>query len=86
MGASMVKRSTTVPASEMKNSWHAYLDRISQGREEVVVTRYSTPVAKLCPVDGTEQGPGIFGLLQGTVRVQGDIVAPTGEVWKADAG
>jgi prevent-host-death family protein len=82
----MLKRSTTVPASEVKNSWHAYLDRVSQGREEVIVTRYGRPVAKLCPVDETEQGPGIFSFLQGTVSVQGDMVAPTGEVWEADAG
>ncbi len=82
----MPKKSTMVPASEVKNAWHAYLDRISQGREEVIVTRYGRPVAKLCPVDEIEDAPGIFGFLQGTVSVQGDIVAPTEEVWEADAG
>ncbi|MBA2245993.1 MAG: type II toxin-antitoxin system Phd/YefM family antitoxin [Gemmatimonadetes bacterium] len=82
----MRKRSTTVPASQVKNSWHAYLDRVSQGRGEVVVTRYGTPVAKLSPVDESEQDPGIFGFLQGTWRIHGDSVAPTGEVWEADAG
>ncbi|MBA4158790.1 MAG: type II toxin-antitoxin system prevent-host-death family antitoxin [Gemmatimonadetes bacterium] len=69
----------------MKKSWHTYLDRVSQGREEVVVTRYSRPVARLCPVDEAEQDPGIFGFLQGTWRIHGDIVAPTGEVWEPDS-
>lgn len=74
-----------VSASEFKNAWHSYLDRVEQTREEVVVTRYGRPVAKLVPYEAEEKAGGIFGWLAGTVTVHGDIVAPTGEEWEADA-
>lgn len=77
-------KSTEVPASEVKNAWHEFVDRVSRTREEVVVTRYGKPVMKLSPIDEPEAQPGIFGFLAGTVTVHGDIVAPTGEEWEAD--
>lgn len=39
------------------------------------------------PPQGESQGDAprpIFGWLKGTVECYGDIVGPTGEVWKAD--
>jgi prevent-host-death family protein len=74
-----------VSASDLKNSWHEYLDRVEQSRQQVIVTRYGRPVAKLVPYDGAESGRGIFGCLAGTVTIHEDIVAPTGERWDADA-
>lgn len=74
-----------MPASELKNGWHEYLDRVSRGREEIVVTRYGKPIAQLSPYRDADQEVGIFGCLEGTVTVHGDIVAPTGEEWEADA-
>lgn len=73
------------PASEVKQAWHEYLDRVGRGRQEVVVTRYGKPVMKLTPVDsGSESGPGrLFGHLSGTVTEHGDIVAPTEVEWEA---
>jgi prevent-host-death family protein len=72
-----------VPASEVKNAWHEYVERVSQGREEVVVTRYGRPIMKLTPIDAGEE-PGILGFLADTVTAHGDIVEPTGEVWAAE--
>lgn len=75
-----------VAASEVKNSWHEYLDRVCQAREAIVVTRYGKPIARLVPIESEpETGSGVFGCLSGTVSVHGDIEAPTGEVWNADA-
>lgn len=74
----------SVPASELKNSWHEYLDRVDQGNEEIVVTRYGKPVARLVPYIRDETGGGIFGCLTGTVTIRGDIVNGTGEIWEAD--
>lgn len=75
----------SVAASELKNAWHEYLDRVDQGNEEIVVTRYGKPVAKLVPYVPSEGGTGMFGCLSGTVTVRGDIVTGTGELWEADA-
>lgn len=74
-----------VTASELKNAWHLFLDRVGQAHEEVVITRYGKPVAKLVPYAAEEGEDGIFGFLAGTVTEHGDIIAPTGEVWEADA-
>ncbi len=81
----VVGQVTEVQASEVKNAWHEFIDRVSRAREEIVVTRYGKPVMKLSPVDEQEDRPGIFGFLAGTVTIHGDIIAPTGEAWEADA-
>jgi len=73
-----------VSASDLKNAWHEYLDRVARGREEVVVTRYGQPVARLLPYEGPSASPGIFGCLAGSVTVHGDIIRPTGVSWDAD--
>ena len=79
------KDSKEVSASELKNSWHEYLEHVSRGRQEVVVTRYGRPIARLSPYEG-EEGPGrLFGSLAGSVTVHGDITAPMDEPWDADA-
>jgi prevent-host-death family protein len=73
-----------VSASDLKNAWHEYLDQVDQARQEVVVTRYGRPVAKLVPYEGEGRGGRIFGCLAGSVTIHGDIVAPLGEAWEAD--
>ena len=79
------KKPLKVSASDLKNSWHEYLERVSQSRQEVVVTRYGRPIVKLSPYDGSGDGTGLFGSLAGSVTVHGDIVAPVDESWDADA-
>jgi prevent-host-death family protein len=74
-----------VSASDLKNSWHEYLEQVAQGRQEVVVTRYGHPIARLCPFELSDEGGGFFGCLSGSVTVHGDIVASTGEKWEVDA-
>jgi prevent-host-death family protein len=74
-----------VSASDLKNSWHEFLERVSQARQEVVVTRYGHPIAKLSPYEGPGDGGGIFGSLAGSVTVHSDIIAPVSEAWDADA-
>ena len=73
-----------VSASDLKNSWHEYLERVARGRQEVVVTRYGRPIAKLSPVEPHEETTGLFGWMSGTVTVHGDIIAPLDEEWEAD--
>ena len=74
-----------VAASDLKNGWHEYLDQVSRGRREVIVTRYGHPVAKLTPYEAPENAERIFGCLSGTVTVRGDLVASIDADWEADA-
>lgn len=73
-----------VSASDLKNSWHEFLEQVSQGRQEVVITRYGRPIAKLTPYQAPGEAGVIFGCLAGSVTVHGDIIAPVDEVWEAD--
>lgn len=73
-----------VPASEVKNAWHEYLDRVSRSREEIVITRYGRPIARLAPVEPAGDQPKRFwGCMAGTVTIVGDIVAPIDVEWDA---
>lgn len=73
-----------VSAAEFKTHCLQLMDRVQQERTEVVVTRYGRPVARLVPYEA-EEAVSPFGVLRGTVTYHGDVVAPTGEAWEADA-
>jgi len=75
------KAAEQVPASAFKDSCLQLLDRVQQTREEIVVTKYGRPVAKLVAFDRTR--PGLFGYLAGSVTIHADIVAPLDETWDA---
>ena len=60
------------------------MDEVRDTHEEIVITKFGKPVAKLVPVEA-EKEKSLFGFLRNSVRVKGDIVSPTGEKWEADA-
>ena len=75
--------SDEVPASAFKNSCLQLIDRVRQTREEIVVTKYGRPVAKLVAFeDGATQ---LFGHLAGSVTIHGDVVAPVEVEWNVEA-
>lgn len=74
-----------VSSSDLKTSWHEFLEQVFQARQEIVVTRYGRPIARLSPYDGPEGYETIFGCLAESVTVHGDIIAPVGGAWDADA-
>ncbi len=72
-----------VTAAEFKTHCLRLIDEVLQSRGEVVVTRYGKPVARLVPF--SEAPVSLLGHLSGSVASYGDLVAPTGERWDADA-
>jgi prevent-host-death family protein len=75
---------TEVPASDLKNDWHHWLDEVARGRRTLVVTRYGTPIAVLAPFDAAPEAGPVFGALEGWVEAEGDLIAPVGEGWDAE--
>ncbi len=59
------------------------MDEVELRREPVIITKHGRPVAKLVPVD--QESPELFGFMKGSVVSQGDLLAPVGEAWDADA-
>lgn len=74
--------SREVPASAFKNSCLQFIDRVGQTREEIVVTKYGRPVAKLVAFE--EGKAQLFGHLAGSVTIHGDVVAPVEVEWNAE--
>lgn len=73
-----------MPAGEFKAKCLRMMEQVRQSREEIVITKFGRPVAKLIPVEARKKKTP-FGFLKDSVRIKGDIVAPTGEIWSADA-
>ncbi len=64
----------TVPAGEFKTNCLAIMDEVKGKREAVVITKHGIPVAKLVPVNATEDE--IFGFFRGRGSISGDVVSP----------
>jgi prevent-host-death family protein len=73
-----------MPAGQFKAKCLKLMDEVREFHKEIVVTKRGKPVARLVPVQREKRKP-VFGFLQGLVRIHGDLVAPTGEYWHADA-
>jgi prevent-host-death family protein len=71
-----------VPATAFKDSCLQLIERVQQTREEIVVTKYGRPVAKL--VAFQEGKAPLFGFLEGSVTIHQNILAPLDEEWDAE--
>ena len=80
----LARDTTEASASEVKNAWHEYVERVSRGREIVTVTRYGKPALQLTPMMQDTPSDGIFGFLTGSISIVGDITGPLDEPWDAD--
>jgi prevent-host-death family protein len=75
---------TEVSASELKNAWHHWLQRVAEGGQSLIVTRYGKPIARLSPAESEAPERRIFGAMAGSVTRSGDFVSPTDEAWDAE--
>ena len=73
-----------MPAGVFKAKCLQLMDDVQKYHKEIVITKYGKPVAKLVPMEETKPKT-LFGHMKGTVKFHGDIMAPTGEAWFADA-
>ncbi|MBI4352312.1 MAG: type II toxin-antitoxin system prevent-host-death family antitoxin [Candidatus Omnitrophica bacterium] len=72
-----------MPAGLFKAKCLELMDKVERLHEEIIITKYGRPVAKLVPVE--EGGKkSLVGFLKGSVVIRGDIVGPTGVKWEAD--
>ena len=72
-----------IAAGEFKARCLKLMDEVQESRQEIVITKFGKPVAKLVAAD-EQPVKGLFGFLAGSVVVKGDIVAPIGEKWNAE--
>lgn len=72
---------STVPASDFKAHCLQYMDTVQQKRKTIVITKHGVPVAKLVPYE--EDIPELFGRMEGTGVICGDIIEPLDTEWEA---
>ena len=72
-----------IPAGEFKAKCLKLMDDVMQFHEEILITKFGKPVARLVPVEKETKRP-LFGFLKETVIIKGDIVSSIGEKWDAD--
>ena len=73
-----------IAAGQFKAQCLKLMDTVQQTKEEIVITKYGKPVARLVPIEEPSE-KSIIGWMEGTVTVTGDIVSSIDEQWEADA-
>ena len=71
-----------ISAAEFKSRCLKIMDEVNESHEEVVITKHGKPVAKLVPYS-SKPAKSIFGYMEKTVKVEGDITKPLDELWDA---
>jgi antitoxin (DNA-binding transcriptional repressor) of toxin-antitoxin stability system len=70
-------KTRTMPAGQFKTHCLSVIDEVHNRREEVVITKYGTPMARLVPV--LDKPKSIFGFMRGQFEILGDLVKPITE-------
>ena len=73
-----------ISAGNFKSKCLKLMDQVQETHEEIVITKYGKPVAKLVPLDQIAPSQPLFGYLAGSVKIKGDIIAPVEEAWEAN--
>lgn len=74
----------SIPAAVFKAQCLKVMDEVARTGQPVVITKHGRPVARLVPVPAEPRS--LFGYMKNTVKIKGDIVAPTDESWSAVSG
>ena len=71
-----------IGAGEFKTHCLKLIDQVNQTKQPITITKHGKPMAKLTPIE--DETYSLFGCLQNTVEIEGDIVESTGEIWSVD--
>ena len=71
----------TISAGEFKTKCLKLMDIVAQTHEEYTITKRGKPVARIVPIESTEE---LFGFLRGSTEIKGNIVSfDLKEEWEA---
>ncbi len=73
----MANLKSEMPAGEFKAKCLQLMDEVEKSKQEIVITKYGKPVAKLVPY--TQERKPLCGSLKGQLTFIGDIVSPVDE-------
>ena len=78
----MTKDNNSIGAGEFKTHCLKLIDRVNQTKQPITITKHGKPMAKLTPIE--DDTYSLFGCLENTVEITGNIIEDTGEVWEVD--
>jgi prevent-host-death family protein len=67
-------RERTMAAGVFKANCLVVMEEVRKKRQPVIITKHGKPVAKLVPVESSEDD--IFGFMKGEGKILGDVVSP----------
>ena len=65
-----------VPISEFKAKCLALLEQVRKTKKAIRITRHGKPVADVVPAVATVDRAALFGSMQDSIKILGDIVSP----------
>jgi prevent-host-death family protein len=78
----MNRENNQIGAGEFKTHCLKLIDRVNQTKQPIIITKHGKPMAKLTPVE--DETYSLFGCLNNTVEIKGDLVEGVGEAWEVD--
>ena len=72
-----------ISAADFKSKCLGLMDQVQKTHEEVVITKYGKPVARLVHVEESEESP-LFGFLKGRLIQKGNIVKTPDVKWDVE--
>jgi len=69
-----------IGAGEFKAKCLKLMSDLQKYHGEIIVTKFGKPIAKMIPFDSEPEKP-IFGILEDSLIIVGDIVKPIEEKW-----
>ncbi len=73
-----------ISAAQFKAECLKLMDQVEKTRQPITITKHGRPVAQLAPVPADTDS--LFGYMKGTLRVNGDVMAPLDIAWSALSG
>ena len=74
-----------IAAGQFKAQCLKLMDQVAQTHEEITITKHGKPVARLVPVESEDSEDSIYGWMEGSVQITGDIIGPFHDVWEGNA-
>jgi prevent-host-death family protein len=75
-----------VAISEFKAKCLGMLEEVRKTRKPIRITRFGKPVAEIVPPTPQPRPKSWLGCMEGTIKITGDIVGPTGSLDDWEAG
>lgn len=71
-----------ISAAEFKATCLHLMDEVKEKHKVFTITKRGIPIAKLVPIEN--EMPELFGCMQGSVTLTGDIISPINVNWEAN--